>query len=85
METQYEHCQMKVFELLKGIFTNTTRTDRGKGYQHIQNKDHIPVHVLHLKLIHVTLLNSMFNLNSQNKRDQLLPVQMRNSTDLHLN
>lgn len=50
-------------------------------YQDIQNKDQI--HVLHLKLI--TLLNSMFNPNSQNKRDQLLPVQMRNSTDLHLN
>lgn len=50
-------------------------------YQDIQNKDQI--HVLHLKLI--TLLNSMFNPNSQNKRDQLLQVQMRNSTDLHLN
>lgn len=49
-------------------------------YQDIQNKDQI--HVLHLKLI--TLLNSMFNPNSQNKRDQLLPIQMRNSTDLHL-
>lgn len=48
-------------------------------YQDIQNKDQI--HVLHLKLI--TLLNSMFNPNSQNKRDQLLPIQMRNSTDLH--
>lgn len=50
-------------------------------YQHIQNKDQI--HVLHLKLI--TLLNSMFNPNSQNKRDQLLPIPMWNSTDLHLN
>lgn len=37
METQYEHCQMQVFEILKGNFTNITRTDGRKGYQHIQN------------------------------------------------
>lgn len=43
-------------------------------YQDIQNKDQI--HVLNLKL---------FNPNSQNKRDQLLPIPMWNSTDLHLN